>query len=54
MMSIYWFFDLTQVARRIGYLDSIGNTETYTGLSAAIEAYRETLPSIRSATGIPL
>jgi hypothetical protein len=40
LMSMYWAFDLTAVARRNLYLDRIRETESYDEVTRAIQSFR--------------
>ena len=53
LMSLYWTFRLEDVARRNLYLDRIQDTQTIEEVSAAIEQFRETLPTTRPWKNIP-
>jgi len=54
LMSLYWIFDLRAVAMRNLYLTRIANTKSYEELTAGIRNYRNSLPSIRRPSAIPL
>lgn len=53
LMALYWAFRLEHVARRNLYLDRIADTQSYTELSLAIEAFRATLSKTRAWKDIP-
>jgi len=54
LMSLYWFFEADAVTRRNLYVDSIRKTQTYTELSLAIEAFRDTLPVTKPWITLPM
>lgn len=53
LMAFYWAFRLEHVARRNLYLNQIAETNSYTELSLAIEAFRATLAKTRPWKEIP-
>ena len=54
LMSLYWFFDADAVTRRNLYVDCIRETQTYTELSLAIEAFRDILPESKPWITLPM
>jgi hypothetical protein len=54
LMSMYWAFELSAVARRCLYLDAIGATETPFEGAAVIEAFRNSVRVIRPRLDIPV
>jgi len=52
LMSVYWAFQLTQVAERVLYLESIQNSSTYEDVIRAITIFRRQYP-IRPWEDIP-
>jgi hypothetical protein len=54
LMALYWCFRLGPVAGRILYRQEIESTTSCSQVSAAIHGFRERLPGVRPATGIPL
>lgn len=53
LMALYWAFRLEHVARRNLYLDRIADTQSFTELSLAIEAFQATLSNTRAWKDIP-
>ncbi|MFO0813439.1 MAG: DUF1152 domain-containing protein [Gemmatales bacterium] len=53
LMTIYWFFHLEPVARRVQYLPEIRKTQTYFDLVEAIEAFRGRCEKLRERSTIP-
>jgi hypothetical protein len=53
LMALFWGFRLESVIRRNLYLDKIQNTDTAEQVALAIEAFRDSLPTIRPWTTIP-
>lgn len=54
LMSIYWFFNLQQVAERVLYLDWIKGTETLGELGTSIENFRKQCRPVRPWKNIPI
>jgi hypothetical protein len=54
LMSMYWAFDLTALARRCLYLDALRDTRTMWDVSERIEAFRNAQQSIRPWKDIPV
>lgn len=54
MMPLYWFFNLSQVAKRILYLDWVKGTETFQELGIAIENFRKQCRPMRPWKDIPI
>ncbi|MFP2959618.1 DUF1152 domain-containing protein [Myxococcus sp. 1LA] len=54
LMSMYWAFDLTAVARRCLYLDALRDTQTAWEVSDRIETFRNQCQSIRPWKDIPV
>lgn len=54
LMSLYWFFDADAVTSRNLYVDTIRETQTYTELSLAIEAFRDNLPETKPWITLPM
>jgi hypothetical protein len=53
LMSIYWAFDLNEVAKRNLVLPHIQNTRSFDEVSMAIESFRESIATLRPRTNIP-
>lgn len=45
LMSLYWFFDLDKVARKLQYLSMIENTQTEAEVKSAISMFRQVIKS---------
>ncbi|NMO16367.1 DUF1152 domain-containing protein [Pyxidicoccus fallax] len=54
LMSMYWAFDLTALARRCLYLEQLRDTQTSWEVSERIEAFRNTHSPIRPWVDIPV
>ncbi|MFP2924513.1 DUF1152 domain-containing protein [Pyxidicoccus sp. 3LG] len=54
LMSMYWAFDLTAVARRCLYLEAMKDTQTMWDVECRIEAFRQECRSIRPWKDIPV
>ena len=54
LMSLYWCFRLTPVARRILYLDEMKQTDTYMDIMFLIEALQTRRQHIREREDIPV
>ncbi|QSQ21527.1 DUF1152 domain-containing protein [Pyxidicoccus parkwayensis] len=54
LMSLYWAFDLTALARRCLYLDVLKDTQTMLEVSRRIEDFRNRLPTVRPWKDIPV
>jgi hypothetical protein len=53
LMSLYWFFDLDAVAKRVLYKDLLRGTESLAEINARIEAFRKSI-QIRPREDIPV
>jgi len=54
LMTFYWCFDLSAVAKRVFYLQEILNTETYEHVTRVIESFRITLQGHKTWQEIPI
>ncbi|MFP2906945.1 DUF1152 domain-containing protein [Pyxidicoccus sp. 3LFB2] len=54
LMSMYWAFDLTVLARRCLYLEALRDTQTMVEVSERIESFRNAQRSIRPWKDIPV
>jgi len=54
LMSIYWCFQVEQVAQRILYLEAMQLTETHQDVMTVIRQFRSSCPNIKKWESIPI
>jgi len=54
LMSLYWFFELSTIAKRVLYLDDLEKTERCEDVLAAIKKFRNNCGSLKMHKSIPL
>ena len=54
LMSLYWCFQLSQVANQVLYLDELKQTETSSDVAQVLANWRENRPNTRSRKQIPV
>jgi len=54
LMSVYWCFQVEQVAQRILYLEVMQPTETHQDVIAVVRQFRATCPNIKKWESIPV
>lgn len=53
-MPVYWCFRLAPVAERVLYREALRETESYRDVTAVIEQFRASCPTIRPSKGLPV